>query len=91
MLLAPRLGATRLIVLVIAGQLAASVIFDHFGLLDYAVRPFNAWRALGGGDHHQSKIRPQMQNEEAAWSDKSMELLIKILWSGHLEAQEARD
>ena len=46
-LLAPKLGATRLIVLVVAGQLLASVIFDHFGLIGYAVRPFNGWRALG--------------------------------------------
>ncbi|MBV9128167.1 MAG: DMT family transporter [Verrucomicrobia bacterium] len=46
-LLAPRLGATRLIVLMVAGQLLASVIFDHFGLIGYAVRPFNGWRALG--------------------------------------------
>ncbi len=48
-LLAPKLGATRLIVLVVAGQLLASVFFDHFGLLGYAVRPFNGWRALGCG------------------------------------------
>ena len=46
-LLAPTLGATRLIVLVVAGQLFASVLLDHFGLIGYAVRPFNAWRALG--------------------------------------------
>ena len=46
-LLAPKLGATRLIVLVVAGQLLASVAFDHFGLIGYAVRPFNAWRAVG--------------------------------------------
>ena len=46
-LLAPKLGATRLIVLVVAGQLLASVVLDHFGLIGYAVRPFNAWRALG--------------------------------------------
>lgn len=46
-LLAPKLGATRLIVLVVAGQLLASVLLDHFGLLGYAVRPFNGWRALG--------------------------------------------
>ena len=48
-LLAPKLGATRLIVLVVAGQLLASVLLDHFGLLGYAVRPFNGWRALGCG------------------------------------------
>ena len=46
-LLAPKLGATRLIVLVVAGQLLASVLLDHFGLLGYAVRPLNAWRMLG--------------------------------------------
>ncbi len=46
-LLAPRLGATRLIVLVVAGQLAASVFLDHFGLLGYAARPFDGRRALG--------------------------------------------
>ena len=46
-LLAPKLGATRLIVLVVAGQLLASVLFDHFGLVGYPVRAFNGWRALG--------------------------------------------
>lgn len=46
-LLAPKLGATRLIIMVIAGQLIASVLFDHFGLLGYAIRPFNIWRAFG--------------------------------------------
>ena len=46
-LLAPKLGATRLIVLVVAGQLIASVILNHFGLIGYTVRPFNGWRALG--------------------------------------------
>ena len=46
-LLAPKLGATRLIVLVVAGQLLASVLLDHFGLIGYAVRPFNGWRAAG--------------------------------------------
>ena len=48
-LLAPKLGATRLIVLVVAGQLLASVALDHFGLLGYAARPFNLWRAAGCG------------------------------------------
>ena len=46
-LLAPKLGATRLIVLVVAGQLLASVLLDHFGLIGYTVRSFNGWRALG--------------------------------------------
>ena len=48
-LLAPKLGATRLIVLVVTGQLLASVILDHFGLVGYAVRPLNGWRILGCG------------------------------------------
>ncbi len=46
-LLAQKLGATRLIILVVAGQIIASVLFDHFGLIGYAVQPFNAWRAFG--------------------------------------------
>lgn len=46
-LLAPRLGATTFIFLVIAGQILASLLLDHFGLVGYAVRPFNAWRAAG--------------------------------------------
>ena len=46
-LLAPKLGATYLIILVVAGQLVTSVLLDHFGLIGYAVRPFNTWRALG--------------------------------------------
>lgn len=46
-LLVPKLGATRLIVLVVAGQLLASVVFDHFGWIGYAARAFNWWRAFG--------------------------------------------
>jgi transporter family-2 protein len=46
-LLAPKLGATAFIFLVIAGQILASLLFDHYGLIGYTVRPFNGWRALG--------------------------------------------
>jgi transporter family-2 protein len=46
-LLAPKLGATRLIIFVVAGQLLASVLFDHYGLVGYPARSLNGWRALG--------------------------------------------
>ena len=36
-----------LAVLVVAGQLLASVVFDHFGWVGYAARSFNWWRAFG--------------------------------------------
>ncbi len=46
-LLAPKLGATALIIMIIAGQILASLFFDHYGLIGYAVRPFNVWRGAG--------------------------------------------
>ena len=46
-LLAQKLGATRLIILVVAGQIIASVVFDHFGLIGYSVRPMSVWRGFG--------------------------------------------
>lgn len=46
-LLSPRLGATAFIFLVVAGQLALSLVLDHYGLLGYAVRPITATRAVG--------------------------------------------
>ncbi|GMV24534.1 MAG: hypothetical protein AMXMBFR58_05650 [Phycisphaerae bacterium] len=45
--LVPKTGATVFVSLVIAGQLFASVIIDHFGLLDIAVREFTWGRLLG--------------------------------------------
>lgn len=45
--LAPRLGAVRLLSFAIAGQLIFSVVLDHFGLVGYEVRPVNVWR-IGG-------------------------------------------
>ncbi len=46
-MLAPKLGAATLIVMVIAGQLLVSLLLDHYGLLGYAARPINVWRVLG--------------------------------------------
>ncbi len=45
--LAPRIGLTNLLVLVIAGQLLASVTIDHFGLLGATLRPVSPIK-LGG-------------------------------------------
>jgi transporter family-2 protein len=47
--LAPQLGASAMIALIVAGQMAASLALDHFGLVGYAVHPINAWRVLGAG------------------------------------------
>jgi transporter family-2 protein len=44
---APRIGATAALGSVIAGQLVAAALFDHFGLLGFAPRPLDAPRLLG--------------------------------------------
>ncbi len=46
-LLAPRLGATTMLSLVIAGQMLASLIFDHFGVLGFPQHPLSLLRFLG--------------------------------------------
>jgi transporter family-2 protein len=46
-LVAPRLGATVLVGLIVAGQLAASLLLDHYGLLGFPLHPINPYRALG--------------------------------------------
>jgi transporter family-2 protein len=46
-ILAPRLGVAALVSLAIAGQLAAGLILDHFGLLGLAERSVTLWRAAG--------------------------------------------
>lgn len=45
--LAPRLGAASMIALIVAGQMFASVVLDHYGWIGYAVHPINAWRVFG--------------------------------------------
>jgi transporter family-2 protein len=47
--LAPRLGAAALIAALVAGQMVASLLLDHFGLVGYKVHPMNLWRLLGVG------------------------------------------
>lgn len=45
--LAPRIGALAMISLLICGQLFASVVLDHFGIVGYPLRPVTLMRALG--------------------------------------------
>jgi transporter family-2 protein len=45
--LAPRLGAASMVALVVAGQMLASLVLDHYGLLGYPVHPINGFRMLG--------------------------------------------
>ena len=45
--LAPKIGALSMISLIMAGQLAASLVLDHFGWLGYPVHPINIWRVVG--------------------------------------------
>ncbi|WP_027051304.1 DMT family transporter [Mesorhizobium erdmanii] len=47
LLLAPRLGAASFIVAVIAGQMAASLLIDHFALMGFAHRPATTARLAG--------------------------------------------
>ncbi len=44
---APKLGATTLVAVVIAGQLGASLVLDHYGAVGYNVHEINIWRILG--------------------------------------------
>ncbi|OMH39385.1 DMT family transporter [Motiliproteus sp. MSK22-1] len=44
---APRLGATTLLALVIAGQMSASLVLDHFGALGFNTQEINIWRIVG--------------------------------------------
>lgn len=47
LILTPRLGAAGFIVSVIVGQMLASLLIDHFGLLEMAQRPINLGRLSG--------------------------------------------
>jgi bacterial/archaeal transporter family-2 protein len=46
-LLIPKLGAATFFALLVAGQMFASMMFDHFGLLGIPVHPMSAIRLLG--------------------------------------------
>jgi transporter family-2 protein len=46
--LIPQLGAAAFIAFLIAGQMFASMAFDHFGILGLTPRPIDLWKLLGG-------------------------------------------
>ena len=46
-LLIPRIGVAMTFGLVVAGQMLASLAFDHFGLLGVEVKPVNVPRVIG--------------------------------------------
>jgi bacterial/archaeal transporter family-2 protein len=47
--LAPRLGAAVLTAAVVAGQMAASVALDHYGLVGFSEHPISLSRVAGAG------------------------------------------
>ena len=47
LVLAPRLGSASLVATVVAGQLLASMVLDHFGWLGFAQHGVSAPRVLG--------------------------------------------
>lgn len=49
MMSAPKLGASLMIAIIIAGQIGASLAFDHFGWLGYPVHELNLGRIAGAG------------------------------------------
>jgi transporter family-2 protein len=46
-ILAPRLGAGAMVAGVVAGQMLASMVLDHFGLIGYPIHPISGLRILG--------------------------------------------
>ncbi len=45
--LAPRLGAASMVSTIVAGQMIASLVLDHYGLVGYSVHPVSWPRVLG--------------------------------------------
>ncbi|WP_256376838.1 MULTISPECIES: DMT family transporter [Thalassospira] len=46
LVLTPKLGAASFIVSVIAGQVLASLLIDHYGLMGLTPKPAGVWRVL---------------------------------------------
>lgn len=46
-ILTPRLGAATLVATIVAGQMVASLILDHYGLVGYARHPMDLARLAG--------------------------------------------
>ena len=47
-LIAPKLGAAVMFAVVIAGQVAMSLILDHYGWIGFPQHPIGFWRIVGG-------------------------------------------
>lgn len=45
-ILAPRLGAAALLAAIVAGQMVASLLLDHYGLLGFPVQPISLTRVV---------------------------------------------
>jgi transporter family-2 protein len=45
--LAPKLGAATLMGFLVAGQMIASLMLDHYGVLGYPLHPVGIWRVVG--------------------------------------------
>ena len=46
-ILVPRLGAATLVAAVVAGQMVASLLLDHYGLVGYPRHSIDLWRVVG--------------------------------------------
>ncbi len=46
-ILVPKLGATTMVALILAGQMFASLLLDHFGWLGYPMQPISLGRIAG--------------------------------------------
>lgn len=44
---APKLGASSMFALVIAGQVGMSLLLDHFGWIGFPAHPITLWRVVG--------------------------------------------
>ena len=46
-IIAPKIGAANTIGFIVGGQLISAVVFDHFGILGFPVKPLTMLRILG--------------------------------------------
>ncbi|PIE69526.1 MAG: hypothetical protein CSA21_02050 [Deltaproteobacteria bacterium] len=46
-IVAPRLGAVNMLTYLIVGQMLASLLLDHYGVLGFPQHTLNPWRVLG--------------------------------------------
>jgi len=46
-MLVPKLGAATMMAFMIAGQMLAGLVLDHYGLVGYELRPVNEWKVVG--------------------------------------------